>query len=204
MKLIIGMDECGRGALAGPVAVGVAVADLTVDPPAGLTDSKALTSRRRESLLPDIDAWTIASAVGYASNVEVDTYGIMPALRAAGERALHTICRAHPEFMALTCVVDGNINLVGKPDRLGDDVDSRYNGDSLDVVTVVKADLTVPAVSAASIIAKQTRDRLMADLAGEHPGYGWDGNAGYGTPSHMAAIAENGATPLHRTTWLKQ
>lgn len=193
-RFVIGCDEVGRGAIAGPVGVGVAVVDASVGrQPDGLRDSKLLSEKRREALAPLAAGWSLFSAVGLASADEVDEFGIIAALGIAGKRALAEL------HWAGVAIQDSVILLDGSHDWLSPALVS-----PLTVTTRIKADRDCASVSAASVIAKVHRDRLMIDADSRHPGYGWVGNKGYGSTAHMAAIAELGATPMHRHTWLKQ
>lgn len=192
-RSVIGCDEVGRGALAGPVAVGVAVIDSGILAiPAGLRDSKLLSEPRREALEPVAKAWVRHSAVGLASAREVDELGIIACLGLAGKRALTALHDAGVDITGSVVLLDGN-----------DDWLNKALSTPLNVVTRVKADRDCGSVAAASVIAKVHRDRLMieADLAS--PGYGWAGNKGYGSAAHMSAIASLGAHDLHRKSWLK-
>ncbi len=203
--LVAGMDEVGRGSLAGPVAVGVAVVDMTVgDPPEGLTDSKALTPRRRDALFAPVRDWVLSEAVGWSSSEEIDRWGIIVALRSAGRRALAEIARSgvHPGVVLL----DGSHDWLSAPandlvasldptreDR-GDDADL-----GIPVVTQVKADANCAVVSAASVLAKVERDAWMSEV--EDPGYDWAHNKGYTSPSHVEGLARLGPCGLHRRSW---
>lgn len=193
-RYVIGCDEVGRGAIAGPVAVGLSVVESGVRGiPAGLRDSKLLSEKRREELAPLAEAWVQYSAVGMASADEVDRVGIMAALGLAGKRALIALHEAgvgiHESVVLLDGAHDWLSGALVKPPR---------------VQTRVKADRDCASVAAASVIAKVQRDRLMIDADAVHPGYGWTGNKGYGSADHFAAIGALGPTPLHRHTWLKQ
>lgn len=193
-RFVIGCDEVGRGALAGPVGVGLAVVDASIGQhPQGLRDSKLLSEKRREALAPLAAGWALFSAVGLASADEVDEFGIIAALGIAGKRALAEL------HWAGVAIQDSVILLDGSHDWLSPALVS-----PLKVTTRIKADRDCASVSAASVIAKVHRDRLMIDADERHPGYGWAGNKGYGSTAHMAAIAELGPTPLHRRSWLKQ
>ncbi|WP_130176411.1 ribonuclease HII [Cryobacterium sp. SO1] len=190
---VIGCDEVGRGALAGPVAVGVAVVTADVGAfPVGLRDSKLLSEPRRELLAPLAVAWVKHSAVGLASAHEVDEVGIIAALGLAGKRALAQLHADGVDIVGGVVLLDGN-----------DDWLNKALATPLAVVTRIKADQDCASVSAASVIAKVHRDRLMiaADIA--TPGYGWTGNKGYGSAAHMSAIGELGASEHHRRSWLK-
>ena len=192
--IVAGMDEVGRGALAGPVAVGVAVIGIDAPPvPEGLTDSKALTARRREALVEPVRSWTLASSVGYASPQEIDQWGIIAALRLAGRRALVDVVSYG--LVPGGVLLDGSHNWLSTPDDLFGLVD----GPELPVQMQVKADASCAVVAAASVLAKVERDRLMQEL--EDPGYGWASNKGYGSAAHTRAIAELGVSDQHRRSW---
>ncbi len=192
-RYVIGCDEVGRGAIAGPVAVGLAVVDAGVGAhPIGLRDSKMLAEKRREELAPLAASWALFTAVGLATADEVDRIGIIAALGLAGKRAL---VRLH-ELGA--SVRESVILLDGSHDWLTPALTS-----PLAVTTRVKADAHCASVAAASVVAKVHRDRLMIDADALTPGYGWSGNKGYGSAAHFEAIARLGATDLHRRTWLK-
>jgi ribonuclease HII len=191
-RYVIGIDEVGRGAIAGPVGVGVCLVDVGVgEHPAGLRDSKLLSEKRREELAPLAAVWARFSAVGLATAEEVDGIGIIAALGLAGKRALTQLHQAGAN------VRDSIILLDGSHDWL-----SPALATPLRVRTRIKADRDCASVSAASVLAKVHRDRLMIDADLVHPGYGWASNKGYGSTAHMEAIASLGATPLHRHTWL--
>jgi ribonuclease HII len=190
---VIGCDEVGRGALAGPVAVGVAVVTAAVGAfPVGLRDSKLLSEPRRELLAPLAAAWAQHSAVGLASPQEVDAVGIIAALGLAGKRALAQLHSAGVDIRNAVVLLDGN-----------DDWLNKALTTPLAVVTRIKADQDCASVSAASVIAKVHRDRLMIEADVSTPGYGWKGNKGYGSAEHMAAIGTLGASGQHRLSWLK-
>jgi ribonuclease HII len=193
VQYVIGCDEVGRGAIAGPVAVGMVVVDAAVGAfPAGLRDSKLLSEPKREALAPACAAWAIHSAVGLASALEVDRLGIIASLGLAGKRALAALHESGVPIMASTLVLDGNHDYL-----------SPALVDRPRIVTRIKADQTCASVSAASVIAKVHRDRLMIDLHGMVPAYGWVANKGYGSAAHFAAIDEVGPSEFHRLTWLK-
>jgi len=189
---VIGCDEVGRGALAGPVGVGVAAIDGTLGTmPLGLRDSKMLSQPRREALAPLAVAWVLHSAVGLASANEVDEIGIIAALGLAGKRALAELFAAGVDVRGSVVLLDGN-----------DDYLNKALATPLSVVTRIRADQDCASVSAASVIAKVHRDRLMIAADAATPGYGWSGNKGYGSAEHMAAIGRLGPTGLHRKSWL--
>ncbi|WP_290515359.1 ribonuclease HII [Aeromicrobium sp.] len=190
---LIGCDEVGRGALAGPVAVGLAAIDVNVTPlPEGLRDSKMLSEPRRELLAPRAEAWARYSAVGLATAQEVDELGIIACLGLAGKRALLKLHDHGVDVRASVVLLDGS-----------DDWLTRALGTPLRVVTRIKADRDCGSVAAASVIAKVHRDRMMIAYDSVTPGYGWSGNKGYGSAAHMSAIAELGPSELHRRSWLK-
>lgn len=205
--LLACVDEVGRGALAGPVSVGVVVIDLrTGSAPRGLRDSKLLTPRARRELLPRLRRWPIASAVGHADPSEIDVVGIICALRVAAARAFAALPVA-----ADVALLDGNhdwLRIPDEPDALFPDP-RRTVGDGLADLSVlppvvhtrVRGDLTCAGVAAASVLAKCERDALMVDLARAHPAYGWALNKGYSAPDHIDALRELGPTMLHRRSW---
>lgn len=201
--VVASMDEVGRGCLAGPVSVGVVVGHTSRRPPAGLRDSKLLSAPRREELAPAIRRWAAACAVGHAMSVEIDQIGIMAALRLAGRRAMAAVVGAGvvPDLVLL----DGNYDWYSSRDlfaALEEEADpSTAHLGELRVVTRIKADLTCTGVAAASILAKVERDALMRREHLDDPRFGWDENKGYASPSHIAALAAHGPSPLHRTSW---
>ncbi|QNO38237.1 ribonuclease HII [Protaetiibacter sp. SSC-01] len=197
--LVIGVDEVGRGAIAGPVAVGLGVFLPDVKRmPKGLRDSKLLSEQRREELHPEVLAWAPHSAVGLASNAEVDTLGIIAGLGLAAVRGIEALVAAGVPVEAAVVVLDGSHDWLTP--ALADCPDTSRPR----VVTRVKADRDCASVAAASVLAKVHRDRLMIDADGVHPGYEWTSNKGYASATHYAAIDRLGASALHRWSWLKQ
>jgi ribonuclease HII len=200
-RLLAGIDEVGRGALAGPVSVGIAVVDLQQQKLlADVRDSKLLKVADRERLVPLVRDWSVASAVGHASANEIDEFGIIGALRLAGNRAWFAVLAAgvRPEVVLL----DGSHNWLS-PDlqpSLFDDAPADPGCDA-PVHTLVKADMQCLSVAAASIIAKVERDAMMCELHTQYPAYGWDENKGYGTAAHKEALRAAGPTPYHRVSW---
>lgn len=191
---VVGSDEVGRGSLAGPVSAGVVLIDpSTKRPPTGLRDSKLLSASAREALVPRIERWAVASAVGHASAAEIDQVGILRALRLAGERALHQIGR-DPDVILL----DGNYDWFSRPARCASSPRPQPVGR---VELRVKADLAHASVAAASVLAKVVRDHLMEELAVAHQAYGWHVNKGYATPEHLGALRELGPCEQHRRSW---
>ncbi|RBM11139.1 ribonuclease HII [Streptomyces sp. PT12] len=179
-RVVAGIDEVGRGAWAGPVTVCAAVTGLR-RPPEGLTDSKLLTPLRRTALAEVLTEWVTSHALGHASPEEIDTLGMTAALRLAASRALEGL----PE----------------RPDAVILDGKHDYLGPPWQVRTVIKGDQSCVAVAAASVIAKVRRDAMLAELASEHPPFGFETNAGYPSPVHKTALEEHGPTPHHRRSW---
>lgn len=193
---VAGMDEVGRGALSGPVTVGVVVVDLSVSALPGVRDSKLLSPSARAQLVPRIREWAVASAVGHAQAWEIDEQGITGALRLAGLRALEAL-----GLLPGLVLLDGShdwLSLPSQPSLLDDE-------STLDavppVVTRVKADLTCTSVAAASVLAKTARDAIMIELHEQHPAYEWVENKGYASPGHIEALRRHGITPVHRRSW---
>lgn len=174
---VAGVDEAGRGPLAGPVvAAAVILCDGGI---AGLADSKVLSAKRRAGLEAEIRARCVFG-IGMASVAEIDAINILQATMLAMTRAVEALGVAPGHVL-----VDGN--------RLPR---WRYRADA-----IVKGDALHPCISAASILAKEERDRIMCAAAADHPHYGWDRNKGYGTAEHMAALREHGPCALHRTSF---
>jgi len=199
-RLLAGMDEVGRGALAGPVSVGVVVIDdVCRSAPVGVKDSKLLSHQMRERMVPKIQRWATAYAVGHASPGEIDRYGIMVALRLAGTRALAAL----PVIPDLV-ILDGNYDWLTDPERvglLGLLEDGADMAPCVPVRTMVKADVFCSSVAAASVLAKVERDAMMVALAAEVPGYAWELNKGYAAPEHCAALESRGPSVHHRVSW---
>jgi ribonuclease HII len=177
-RLIAGLDEAGRGPLAGPVVAAAVVLDLDAVPE-GLADSKVLTAKRREDLF-EIILKSAQVGIACVSADTIDAINIRQASLLAMCRALAALpCRAD------AALVDGN----DPPDL------------PCAVQTIVKGDATVPSIAAASIVAKVTRDRMMRELGQHHPAYGFASNAGYSTSAHLKALAEDGPCPFHRRSF---
>lgn len=191
--LIISLDEVGRGALAGPVAVGAAVMDSAGARrrvPEGLRDSKLVVEKRRPDVAARAAAWVQSSAVGWASAAEVDEVGIMRALGLAASRAVLAVVAQGVSTAGAVVLLDGNHDYL-----------SAVHPSDLRVRPVVKADRDCASVSAASVIAKVARDTHMAELHPDHPDYQWDRNKGYASLEHRTAIRERGLSPFHRASW---
>jgi len=193
--LVIGCDEVGRGALAGPVAVGLCVVDVrsTRSVPKGLRDSKMLSEPRREELAPVARRWGIAHAVGYASALEIDRIGISACLGLAGARALADLVAAGVDVSSATVILDGQWDWLTPAAPM-----------PLTIRTRIKADRDCASVAAASVISKVARDRLMIEHDGSFPLYGWVRNKGYASEEHRDAILSHGPSELHRHTWLSK
>jgi ribonuclease HII len=178
------MDEVGRGALAGPVALGAVLISLNVGPqPLGVRDSKLLSPRVRESLLVPIREWAIETSVGCASASEIDEFGIVQAMGLAGRRAISSL-DTYPDAILL----DGSVNYLNSVGTAS-------------VFTQIKGDLHCAGIAAASILAKCFRDQLMSELGHEIPGYHFEKNKGYSSPAHIEAIMRLGASKEHRISW---
>lgn len=201
VRLLAGVDEVGRGALAGPVSVGIAVVNLENHGLlADVRDSKLLKPEDRDRLEPLVRDWAVACAVGHASSREIDEVGIIAALRLAGTRAWLEILAGGvtPDVVLL----DGSHNWLS-PDVQASLFDAAPAGPWCEapVHTRVKADMSCLSVAAASVLAKVARDRIMVDLHAEVPAYGWNENKGYATSAHRDVIRLQGASAYHRTSW---
>ena len=206
--LVGGMDEVGRGSLAGPVTIGLAiVSDDTIQTfPPGLADSKQLTARRREELVAPCRTWLTDHAVAHASPREIDVLGIIGALRLAGRRALAQVAsRGH---LPGAVILDGSTDWLSCPDdgQPGFPLLTDVGGlPALDaglvppVRTEVRGDARCAVVAAASVLAKVERDALMVGLP--DPGYDWASNKGYASAAHVAGLARLGAAEQHRRSW---
>ena len=181
-NVICGVDEAGRGPLAGPVcAAAVILPDHIASP--GLTDSKKLSDKKRRELFPIIKEQAIAYGIGLASEKEIDEINILQATFLAMQRALDQL-----EGKADIALIDGN----------------REKDFGLPVKTVVKGDSLSANIAAASVLAKVTRDDIMTEMAETYPGYDFEIHKGYGTKAHYAALTEKGPSPIHRMTFLKK
>ena len=180
--IICGVDEAGRGPLAGPVCAAAVILPSKLEIP-GLTDSKKLSDKRRRELYPVIMEQAIAYGIGFASHEEIDEINILQATFLAMERALAQL-KVKPEL----ALIDGN----------------RQKDFGVPVETVIKGDSLSASIAAASILAKVTRDDIMLAMAQEHPGYGFEIHKGYGTKAHYEALRNLGPSPIHRMTFLKK
>ena len=182
IQVICGVDEAGRGPLAGPVCAAAVILPKDLEIP-GLTDSKKLTDKKRRELFPLIQEQAIAYGIGFASEQEIDEINILQATFLAMQRALDQLA-VRPDL----ALIDGN----------------REKDFGIPVKTVVKGDSLSANIAAASILAKVSRDNLMEEMAKTYPQYGFDIHKGYGTKAHYAALREFGASPIHRNTFLKK
>ena len=182
IKVICGVDEAGRGPLAGPVCAAAVILPAHLEIP-GLTDSKKLTDKKRRELFPVIKEQAIAYGIGFASEKEIDEINILQATFLAMKRAL-----AQLEGKADVALIDGN----------------RETDFGIPVQTVVKGDSRSANIAAASVLAKVTRDDIMEAMAEEYPQYGFEIHKGYGTKAHYAALTAHGPSPIHRMSFLKK
>ena len=179
---ICGVDEAGRGPLAGPVCAAAVILPANLEIP-GLNDSKKLSDKRRRELYPVIMEQAIAYGIGLADHQEIDEINILQATFLAMERAMANLS-VKPEL----ALIDGN----------------REKDFGVPVKTVVQGDSLSASIAAASVLAKVTRDDIMLQMAQEYPGYGFEIHKGYGTKAHYQALAEKGPCPIHRMTFLKK
>lgn len=191
-ELVIGIDEVGRGAIAGPVAVGVHAVSAPGSPfPLGLRDSKLLSEKKRELLAPLVAEWG-HGAVGYVSAAEIDARGITWALGEAGRRALLSLHRAGVPVARAVILVDGKHDWLSPALRA-----------PLNVHTMVGGDRACASVAAASVRAKVDRDQVMREAHEAEPHYAWASNKGYGAKVHYDGIATHGLSQHHRKSWIK-
>lgn len=179
---ICGVDEAGRGPLAGPVCAAAVILPRDLEIP-GLNDSKKLTDKRRRELAPIIKEQALAYGIAFATHEEIDHINILQATFLAMERALEQL-KIRPEL----ALIDGN----------------RQKDFGINVETVVKGDSRSANIAAASVLAKVTRDDYMEAMALEYPGYGFEIHKGYGTKAHYEALRNLGASPIHRMSFLKK
>ena len=179
---ICGIDEAGRGPLAGPVCAAAVIFPEGLEIP-GLNDSKKLTDKKRRELFPIIEEQALAYGIGWASQEEIDDINILQATFLAMSRAVEQL-NIRPDL----ALVDGN----------------RAPTLDLPVETVVKGDSLSASIAAASVLAKVSRDDVMLRMAEEYPGYGFEVHKGYGTKAHYEALRTFGPSPIHRRTFLKK
>ena len=182
IRVICGVDEAGRGPLAGPVCAAAVILPPNMEIP-GLNDSKKLTDKRRRELFPLIKEAAIAYGIGFASHDEIDNINILQATYLAMERAIAQLSVVPEQLL-----IDGNrAKDFGFPTR-----------------TVVKGDSLSASIAAASVLAKVSRDDLMLQAAEDYPQYGFEIHKGYGTKAHYEALSSFGPSPIHRRTFLKK
>ena len=182
VQVICGVDEAGRGPLAGPVCAAAVILPKYLDLP-GLTDSKKLTDKKRRELYPIIKEKALAYGIGFADEKEIDEINILQATFLAMQRALDQL-----EIKPDLALIDGN----------------REKDFGIPVKTVVKGDSLSLNIAAASVLAKVTRDDLMLEMAEKYPEYGFEVHKGYGTKAHYAALREHGPCAIHRMSFLKK
>lgn len=181
-KMVCGVDEAGRGPLAGPVCAAAVILPKGLELP-GLNDSKKLTDKKRRELFPLIKEQALAYGIGLASHEEIDQINILQATYLAMERAISQL-----NDQADFALIDGN----------------RAKDFGLPVRTVVKGDSLSASIAAASVLAKVTRDDIMLEMAEIYPHYGFEIHKGYGTKAHYDALREYGESPIHRHTFLRK
>lgn len=181
-QLVCGVDEAGRGPLAGPVCAAAVILPQDVNIP-GLNDSKKLSDKRRREMYPLIKEQAIAYSIAFATEEEIDSINILQATFLAMQRAIDGL-----QTKADFALIDGN----------------RENDFGLPVKTIVGGDGLSASIAAASILAKVTRDDFMLDLAKEYPQYGFEVHKGYGTKAHYEALAQHGPSKVHRMSFLKK
>lgn len=182
IQLICGVDEAGRGPLAGPVCAAAVILPANVEIP-GLNDSKKLSDKRRRELFPIIKELAVAYGIAFADHSEIDEINILQATYLAMERAISQL-KIKPEL----ALIDGN----------------RAKDFGIPVKTVVHGDSLSASIAAASVLAKVTRDDYMLEMAAQYPQYGFEIHKGYGTKAHYEAIRTHGYCPIHRMTFLKK
>ncbi len=198
-RFVIGIDEVGRGAIAGPVAVGLTLIDK-LNPnlnswPEKLQDSKLMTPKSRSEITEPLEQWVEGYAVAYSSNEEIDNQGITEALRLAASRALTELLsassmRSKVATEGAIILLDGSQNWLGK------------QAAGLEVDLQVKADTACVSVAAAAVLAKVKRDSIMEQHDGSYPEYGFAGHKGYASAAHIKALKTHGPSAIHRLTWL--
>ncbi|NNN01718.1 MAG: ribonuclease HII [Acidimicrobiaceae bacterium] len=197
-EVVVGIDEVGRGALAGPLVVGaVALSELRV-PPGGLNDSKLLTSKQRDALVGPLEDWATEFALGWASAEEIDSWGIRVSLAVAATRAIDQMA-VRPTH----ALIDGSFNLLRAPldVPMGSASPPPFTYAELRSTIIVKGDQRSATIAAASVLAKVQRDRYMREIAIGYEDFGWAQNKGYGAAGHMEAIRRLGPCLHHRRSW---
>ena len=197
-EFVVGLDEVGRGAVAGPLLVGAVAINTLIEPPPGLNDSKKLSPRKRESLVGPIQQWAAGWAVGAASAQEIDEWGLSRALALAGHRAIGGLV-----MVPTAAIVDGPVDFLRPRTRLDDrySENERFEALPTQITCLIRGDSRSATVAAASILAKVLRDQLMEQLSIEFAEFGLAGNKGYMSAQHAQALEEYGQSPIHRTSW---
>ncbi|AOZ72544.1 hypothetical protein BK816_03890 [Boudabousia tangfeifanii] len=202
-QLVGGMDEVGRGALAGPVGIGLCVISAATKPaPPTLADSKLLAAKTRESLVSVVEEWAEGATVTYGTSQEIDQLGIIGAQRLAGWRALEQM--RNKQLLPSVVILDGCHDWLSPPQDLFASMELETQFPELfsvfpKVIMRVKADRDLTVVAAASVLAKVSRDAFMKALP--DPGYGWAQNVGYGTKTHLLGLDALGPSEYHRMSW---
>lgn len=178
MVVTVGIDEVGRGCWAGPVVAGAVILGAPIK---GLKDSKKLSKKQRESLAVEIEQNAVAIGLGWVEAPDIDRLGITTAVKMAMERALQQISIRYDEI-----IIDGHINFL-----------DNYSESK----ALIKADDSIPSVSAASIVAKVARDKFMTEITDKYPSYGFEQHVGYGTALHLERLKLYGVTDLHRMSF---
>ncbi|MDO5026129.1 MAG: ribonuclease HII [Trueperella sp.] len=193
-QLVAGVDEVGRGAIAGPVSVGICVVGMeTADEfPTGLRDSKLLSPAARERLVDPVQQWAVACTVGHASAAEIDAWGILGGLRAAAARAYAQL----GDLPIGVVLLDGVHNWWETPL-----FSAGPTPPNLPVQLERKGDARCAVIAGASVVAKVARDSLMVQLADQITGYDWESNKGYASAAHVAGLAKLGVSSQHRKSW---
>lgn len=197
-EVVVGVDEVGRGALAGPVTVGALVVISDSLPPRGLNDSKLLSRTQREALVEPLTQWAEAWSLGSASASEIDMWGLRVALAVAATRALDGL-----PLVPSYALLDGPLNILSAPGdlKLGVEPPPALTYHSMPAMTLVKGDQRSASIAGAAVLAKVSRDRWMSNLGDSYPDYQWGRNKGYGAGAHLAALRRHGPTPEHRKSW---
>lgn len=197
-EVVVGIDEVGRGALAGPLTVGAVVVVNVTAPPAGLKDSKLLTPAKRDALEGPLRSWAADWSLGSVSALEIDEWGLRLALAVAATRALDGLRRTPTHAL-----IDGSFNLLSAPLDVGFGATRppALSYARIPCTTIVKGDRVSASIAAAAVLAKVSRDRVMVELGRVRPEFGWSGNKGYGALEHMKALRDHGPCEQHRRTW---
>ncbi|MHB8380543.1 MAG: ribonuclease HII [Acidimicrobiales bacterium] len=197
-EVVVGIDEVGRGALAGPMTVGAVVIREGISPPDGLNDSKLLTPAQRTALVGPLTRWASAWSLGSVSAREIDEWGLRLALAVAATRALGDL-----PMTPTHALIDGSFNLLRSPldVRFGASEPPPLLYNALPATIIVKGDQRCATIAAAAVLAKVHRDALMVSLHEEFGDYQWARNKGYGAPEHLEGLRRRGPSEHHRTTW---